>query len=546
MSIPKAATDSRPINPQHLGLEILVSRPNLYNQHLHCPILGLFPRHRMCVTLLNLNPHRTILNNASSHISLQLHALGLRTTTSSLIRHHNPHLHRPNLRLFPRHRVYVTLLNLSILSPGTEIRRTTLNNASSSSLPLHPLDLQTTISTLVRCPHRGLRHHQMHLRGYSHRSLWWHQINLRGDSHHSLKCYQIHLKGHSHQSLQYLQIYCSRHSHRSPWYRQIHLRWHPYRVLRSHQIHLRRGHPSIPLNLNTTLRPSLSTEERIHLYDPLVLVKAKECGMNGDTNPVVRLPSQVRPYICMTSVCSRASAEVAPQTAPQIAPQLPVVPNTRQPARPPQITTVPVPRGPSVPICRIQGCRKQVVKDHKTEELTEYCGEEHMRFVVVLYGLILVLVLCSTSLSSARRLVRLCGSVSVFAQHVISFLDALAESIAGYLANDGQRNSASSSSVRSSSSSNSNSNVRSSRNNNVRWSRSSNGRASSSHQPGTHTQKSLASHGAMSPQAGRLRPIVYHCHNHMSDEDSPTGRGVLDRPLPQYTLIDVSMNIISS
>ena len=36
----------------------------------------------------------------------------------------------------------------------------------------------------------------------------------------------------------------------------------------------------------------------------------------------------------------------------------------------------------SVPTCLIPSCGKPVVKDLRTNELTEYCGEAHMRFVV--------------------------------------------------------------------------------------------------------------------------------------------------------------------
>jgi hypothetical protein len=51
-----------------------------------------------------------------------------------------------------------------------------------------------------------------------------------------------------------------------------------------------------------------------------------------------------------------------------------------------------------------------------------------------------------------------------------------------------------------------------------------------------------ASHGAMS-QSDRLPPIVYHHHNHMS-EDNPTGRCIRQTIAAIY-LIDASMNIIS-
>ncbi|KAF8273457.1 hypothetical protein EI94DRAFT_1234225 [Lactarius quietus] len=72
-------------------------------------------------------------------------------------------------------------------------------------------------------------------------------------------------------------------------------------------------------------------------------------------------------------------------TPPRSSAPQPVVPNiVRQPpprAPPPQAPQ-PVPRPPSFVTCLIPDCREQVVRDLRTNELTEYCGEAHMRFVV--------------------------------------------------------------------------------------------------------------------------------------------------------------------
>ena len=129
-------------------------------------------------------------------------------------------------------------------------------------------------------------------------------------------------------------------------------------------------------------------------------------------------------------------------------------------------------------------------------------------------------------------------TVSLAAQHVKSFPSTLAAIIVGNLASDGQRNKISN--VRESSSSNynynnNNANVRASCLCSLSLSNNSYVRASSLNARGLD-----ASPGAMS-QAGRP-PIVYH--HHMSDKDNSPGRRVLDRPLPQYTVIDASMGII--
>jgi hypothetical protein len=86
-------------------------------------------------------------------------------------------------------------------------------------------------------------------------------------------------------------------------------------------------------------------------------------------------------YTCMVSECSRSrSPKVAPRPS---VPQPAVTNSVRQPPpRLPPQTLAPVPRPPSVPTCLIPGCREQVVKDLRTNQLTEYCGEAHMRFVV--------------------------------------------------------------------------------------------------------------------------------------------------------------------
>jgi hypothetical protein len=138
-------------------------------------------------------------------------------------------------------------------------------------------------------------------------------------------------------------------------------------------------------------------------------------------------------------------------------------------------------------------------------------------------------------------------TISLVARHVKSFLDTLAASIVGNLASDGQRNSASNNDR------NSNSHVRASSSSNYYYNNNANVRASchlcslslsnnSYVRASSHNARGLdASPGAMS-QAGRP-PIVYH--HHMSDKDNSTGRGVLDRlSLPQYTVINASMDII--
>ena len=132
-------------------------------------------------------------------------------------------------------------------------------------------------------------------------------------------------------------------------------------------------------------------------------------------------------------------------------------------------------------------------------------------------------------------------TVSLVAQHVNIFPDTLAASIVGNLASDGQRNKISNVRASSSSSSsssnyyNNNANVRASCNLcSLSLSNNTYVRASSYNARGLD-----ASPGAMS-QAGSP-PIVYH--HHMSDKDISPGRGVLDRPLPQYTVIDASMGI---
>ena len=130
-------------------------------------------------------------------------------------------------------------------------------------------------------------------------------------------------------------------------------------------------------------------------------------------------------------------------------------------------------------------------------------------------------------------------TVSLVAQHAKGSPDTPAASIVGNLASDGQRNKISnvgeSSSNNNYNNNNNNANVRASCLCSLSLSNNSYVRASSLNARGLD-----ASPGAMS-QAGRP-PIVYH--HHMSDKDNSSGRRVLDRPLPQYTVIDASMGII--
>ena len=67
--------------------------------------------------------------------------------------------------------------------------------------------------------------------------------------------------------------------------------------------------------------------------------------------------------------------------SPKVVPR-PGIPHLVAPNIVPPQDTSPVPRQLSVPTCIIPGCREQVVKDLRTDELTEYCGKAHMRFVV--------------------------------------------------------------------------------------------------------------------------------------------------------------------
>ncbi|KAI9441254.1 hypothetical protein H4582DRAFT_2205953 [Lactarius indigo] len=93
----------------------------------------------------------------------------------------------------------------------------------------------------------------------------------------------------------------------------------------------------------------------------------------------------------------RTAPQTAPRPAPQIVPQIvpqavrtaplgvpqPVV-NIRQQVRPSQpAATVPRP-----PICLIPGCRRPVVEDLRTNELTEYCGEAHMIEALQTHGVL--------------------------------------------------------------------------------------------------------------------------------------------------------------
>jgi hypothetical protein len=87
-------------------------------------------------------------------------------------------------------------------------------------------------------------------------------------------------------------------------------------------------------------------------------------------------------YACMTSECSQSWS---PKVAPRPSVPQPVVNSTvrQPPPRLPPQALAPASRPPSVPICRIPGCREPVAKDLRANELTEYCGQAHMRFVVL-------------------------------------------------------------------------------------------------------------------------------------------------------------------
>ncbi len=79
----------------------------------------------------------------------------------------------------------------------------------------------------------------------------------------------------------------------------------------------------------------------------------------------------------MTVVCSRAwSPKDLPHPARANVLQ-PSVPNIRQQVRPPE-----APATGKRPTCIIPGCQNPVIADFRTKELTEYCGEPHMQFVV--------------------------------------------------------------------------------------------------------------------------------------------------------------------
>lgn len=94
-------------------------------------------------------------------------------------------------------------------------------------------------------------------------------------------------------------------------------------------------------------------------------------------NPGGAVSSSVPSASLSTCMISVYSLSWSPKVVPR--PAQPVVPNIVR--QPPHRDPTP-PRPPSVPTCLILGCHEPVVEDLRTNELTEYCGEAHMRFVV--------------------------------------------------------------------------------------------------------------------------------------------------------------------
>jgi len=105
------------------------------------------------------------------------------------------------------------------------------------------------------------------------------------------------------------------------------------------------------------------------------------CPTSGDIPLRARLKSQVwfPCFISIAIVSSQTGAltdtprNVVPQTGPT---------NTSRGAPPPPLPQT-VPTVP-IPICRYPNCHHPVTWDVRTYEFAEYCGLEHMRFVVAI------------------------------------------------------------------------------------------------------------------------------------------------------------------